>query len=95
MYGKKRVVLSPKTVTSQGHKPVAITGGRGHHPIGFWYQKDGKFYADLTSIDQWHKAGINIHNIANKGLGGVPTQKALRAFVMDYYSKQHEQWMTN
>ena len=84
MYGRQRVVLSSKTVTTSGKKIVSVTGGRSHHPIGFWYEIDGKFYADLKSSDQWYQA-VNSETIANKGRGGVPTKQALRKMVQDYY----------
>ena len=84
MYGKKRVVLSPKVRTICGRKLVSVKGGGGSHPIGFWYETDGRFYADLKSDEQWYQL-VNNHTIANKGLGGFATQAELRTFVMNYW----------
>ena len=87
MYGQLRVVLSPKVVTTTGLKRVFVKGGKGSHPLGFWYAREGKFYCDLKSGEQWYKL-VNSETVANKGLGGTPTQKALRQFVRAYYESE-------
>ena len=85
MYGKRRVVLSSK-LTRSGNRVVSISGGKSHIPLGLWYERNGRFYVDLKSGDQLYRLVSN-DAIANKQLGGVSTQKALREFVMNYYNQ--------
>lgn len=86
MYGKRRVVLKSKPVTVSGLRVIVVAGNKSHHPIGFWYEHNGRYYADLRSAEQAYQAGINNENIAHKGLGGVSTKEALRELVMLYYT---------
>jgi hypothetical protein len=92
MYGKRRVVLSDASrlvVICGSDSPSANYPGTGkkagcYHPLGFWYADDGLFYVDLKSRDQLYSS-VSRDTIACKRLGGVPSKKALREFVMNYY----------
>ena len=88
MYGPtKRAVLSSRVVTTTGLRLVSVAGRKGSHPLGFWYERDGKYYADLKSGEQWYQL-VNNHTIANKGLGGTATKQELRDFVLAYWAKE-------
>jgi len=89
MYGKRRVVLSTRPVTITGLKVVSVTGGRSHHPVGFWYERDGKYFADLKSAEQWWQQ-VNNRTIAIKGVGGFSTKTALRDFIQYYWRMNTE-----
>ena len=101
MYGKRRVVLEQKP-THLGNRLVVICGssrwtgkpgefGAGglYAPLGYWYQEGGLFYVDLKSREQEYES-VSRDTIARKRLGGLPTKKALRAFVMEYWNNLHE-----
>ena len=90
MYGKKRIVLSDRVVvlTDGGvGKRVYQKGSDGpygsSHPLGFWYQRDGKFYADLKTPAQEYKA-LKFSELGTKGFGGTDTKAELRDAIKSH-----------
>jgi hypothetical protein len=82
MYGKLRVVLSPKPLARTGTKLVTVAGGGGWHPMGRWYERDGLFYADLRSTADWY---VWVRNDALvEGAASGKTKAALREAVKAY-----------
>ena len=85
MYGKKRIVM--KSANARGHQMVVQCGSDGPHgsynDLGVWYQKDGKFYADLKSEDQEYKM-LMVADLGIKAFGGVSTKAALRAAIQKH-----------
>jgi hypothetical protein len=79
MYGKRRVILSPKP-----GRRIIVAGQGIYFPIGFWHEANGRFYADLKSRDQLYQS-VSSETIAHKRVAGVPSQRALREFVMIHY----------
>lgn len=74
MYGKKRIVLE------KNHHWVFQKGGKSSHCIGFWYQDEDKFYADLKSPDQeWSM--VKRAELGNQRFGGFSRVSELRKAV--------------
>lgn len=68
---------------------IYVAGNGKKVSIGMYGIRNGKFYADLISKDQ-HVANTcrRICDIANKGLGGVASMAALRAFCDTYAANE-------
>jgi hypothetical protein len=96
MYGKRRVVLESK-LTRLGNRLVVLCGcdspsvirpgchAGSYHSVGYWYQEGSLFYVDLKSPDQFYGGR---DSVTCKRLGGLPTKKALREFVMEYWKNK-------
>lgn len=88
MYGKHRVVLEKRNARFNQSRNLWYNGrvslcgsksGQGgtYNPIGYWYKRDGIFFADL--VGSYGARTIDVHD-----LGGLRTAKELREFVMNY-----------
>lgn len=86
MYGKHRVVLSKNSRYNEDrdlwyHGRVSLCGsssgtGGSYNPVGYWYKKNGLFYADLRSA---YGSRDLVHD-----LGGLTSAQGLRKFIMSY-----------
>jgi hypothetical protein len=90
MYGKHRVVLSKnprynevKDLMYEGG--VSLCGSRSgqggtYNPLGFWYRKDGLFFADIKP--SYFASRCKVSDLVP--VGGLRTAKELREFIMAY-----------
>jgi hypothetical protein len=100
MYGKERIVLQSK-LTHLGNRlviqcgcdsPSAIRPGCNagtYAPLGYWYREGDLYYVDLKSREQEYDS-VSRDSVACKRLGGLPTKKALREFVAEYWKRLRE-----